>query len=121
MSAPTGVERASDASAPLEAAPLPPADPENIELPEDADNAFFEETVFLASEDSGIGCNGQDDLLHITTLLPGVDAETSPLAEDGYPYVTQPLECGEQQAFCLEIPVKAKDLNKWHSENHLNR
>ena len=121
VSALSGVERASNASAPLEAAPVPPADPENIELPEDADDALFEETVFLASEDSGIGCNGQDDLLHITTLLPGVDAETPPLAEDGYPYVTQPLECGEQQAFCLEIPVKAKDLKKWHSEKSLEQ
>ena len=109
VSAPTGVERAP-------AAPLPSADPENTELPEDADDALFEETVFLASENSGIGCERDDALLHITALLPGVDADTPPLAEDGSPYVVQPLECGEQQAFYLEIPAKERDLKKWHSE-----
>ena len=115
-SAPAGVERAPSASAPSVAAPLPSADPADIPLPDNADEALFEESMFLACEDSGISVCKEDSLMHITTLLPGVDENTPPLAEDGYPYITQPLECGEQQAYCLEIPIKDKDLKRWQSE-----
>ncbi|CAE7621320.1 RE1 [Symbiodinium sp. CCMP2592] len=69
-----------------------------------------EESVLLSTE----ACDG--DLHTFTTVLSGTSACGPPLAEDNLPYVEQPLQCSEQQAFCLEIPMKAKDLRRWAQE-----
>ena len=39
------------------------------------------------------------------------------LPEDNLPFVEDPLECSDHQAFCLEIPIKPKDLRKWAQES----
>ncbi|CAE7225513.1 RE1 [Symbiodinium sp. CCMP2592] len=69
-----------------------------------------EESVLLSTE----ACDG--DLHTFTTVLSGTSACGPPLAEDNLPYVEQPLQCSEQQAYCLEIPMKAKDLRRWARE-----
>ena len=114
-------------SAPPE--PAIPGDPAmlesvNIPVPDSDDGLIVEsgspfvleealcgETVLMASSDRDCG------LSTFLTVQPGTP-ETScpPLAEDNLPYVEQPLFCHEHQAFCLEIPLKAKDLKRWTKE-----
>ena len=65
------------------------------------------ESVLLATE------GYDEELSTFTTLSPGIDDCSPPLAEDNLPYVAHPLECTEHQAFCLEIPLKAKDFKRW--------
>ena len=123
VSAPSGVERTfSDAAPPL-AAPSQSTDARDVPVPNadlpdpDLEDASILEHVLLASEDSGISTGNADALLHITTLESGVATDVTPLAEDGFPYITDPLECGEHQAYVLEIPIKSRDLKKWASES----
>ena len=59
----------------------------------------------------------EPELLSFTSLETHESAEGPPLAEDNLPYVVDPLECSDQQAFCLEIPLKPRDLKKWAQES----
>ena len=68
------------------------------------------ESVLLATE------GYDEELSTFTTLSPGINDCNPPLAEDNLPYVVHPLECTEHQAFCLEIPLKAKDFKRWSRE-----
>ena len=77
------------------------------------EDANIEEQILLASEDSGLIDDYGQPILHVTPLHTGQAPTAPPLAEDGLPYVSEPLECGEDQAYCLEIPIKAKEARKW--------
>ena len=59
----------------------------------------------------------EPELLSFTSLETHESAEGPPLAEDNLPYVVDPLECSDQQAFCLEIPLEPRDLKKWAQES----
>ncbi|CAE7708982.1 GIP [Symbiodinium sp. CCMP2592] len=93
-----------------------PADASNVPIPEDEDDGLLAENIFLAS--SPLGASDDDDLglTTFTTLQTSACASGPPLAEDNLPFVEQPLTCSEHQAYCLEIPVRAKDLKKWAKE-----
>ena len=64
-----------------------------------------------------------DPLLEILDYVPAVQHPASPelcpimIAEDNLPWVAEPLEPEEGMAFCLEIPIKEKDVKKWLQES----
>ena len=66
----------------------------------------------LANETLDILDEKGDNLIAFTSLETTGHDSGPPLAEHGLPYIEQPLECNEQQAFCLEIPVKAKSYKQ---------
>ena len=87
-----------------------------IPVPE-SDEGLHSEHIMLASEVM-LGQGAQEpELLSFTSLETHESAEGPPLAEDNLPYVVDPLECSDQQAFCLEIPLKPRDLKKWAQES----
>ena len=87
------------------------ADPVNVPVPE-SDEGLLSETVFLTSEDSGILDDKGDSLCTFSHLEAGSPNSGPPLAEDGLPFIEAPMECSEHQAFCLEIPMKAKSYRQ---------
>ena len=59
------------------------------------------------------------ETLFVTDTL--IKAEENPqicLAEDGLPCQDTPLECIEEECYCLEIPMKPSDLNAWYHETN---
>ena len=112
----TGVNDQTGSSGSFEATnEVSPAAAE-VPIPDDDDDGLFTEEVLLASPAAGVTDADGQDLLTFTALHTSACASGPPLAEDDLPYVEQPLECQEDQAFCLEIPVKAKDIKRWSQE-----
>ena len=91
--------------------------PEQIPLPqtddEDLQKANVCQDIFLTSQDSGLMDAEGSPLLNISSVSTGSEAHVPPLAEDNLPFVESPLICQEHQAYCLEIPLKAKDIKRW--------
>ena len=50
--------------------------------------------------------------------LEGASTSQVCLAEDGLPYLTDPIECHEEECFVLEIPMKSADVAAWHEESN---
>ncbi|CAE7339420.1 GIP [Symbiodinium natans] len=108
-----------DSAVPEAAAPSVPSalpsseavDPMSVPVPE-SDDGLVSENIFLACENIGISEADGNELVAFTHVETSEEAQGPPLAEDGFPYITQPLECGEQQAYCLEIPMNAKNYRK---------
>ena len=97
---------------PVTSAPVAPLDAATIPVP-DSEEGLCGEQILLACEPlSGF----DDSLMTFTSLEAGPGAVGAVLAEDALPYVEFPLDCGEHQAYCLEIPVKAKDMKRWPQE-----
>ena len=71
---------------------------------------------------SNIPC---EDALHVfDTYIPAEQSnpsETICLAEDGTPYIDQPIECNVEECYSVEIPMKAEDLLAWSLETILKR
>ncbi|CAE7270400.1 unnamed protein product [Symbiodinium sp. CCMP2592] len=80
------------------------------------DEGLFSETVLLATNPLDTLDPVCDDLMEFTTLHTSAEFEGPPLAEDNLPFVEKPLECSEHQAFCLDVPIKPKDLKRWAQE-----
>ena len=107
-------ETAQEAAAPSVPSALPSSeavDPMSVPVPE-SDDGLVSENIFLACENIGISEADGNELVAFTHVETSEEAQGPPLAEDGFPYITQPLECGEQQAYCLEIPMNAKNYRK---------
>jgi hypothetical protein len=51
-----------------------------------------------------------------SSLQPGTSEGAALLAEDNMLFHQKPLECTPGQAYCLEIPLKGKDIKRWLSE-----
>ncbi|CAE7847168.1 RE1, partial [Symbiodinium necroappetens] len=81
----------------------------------DSEDGLQSEQVFLACQ--YLDSNAEDSLQTFMTLQASTEATGPLLAEDELPYVESPLCCSEHQAFCLEIPLKAKDMKRWSREN----
>ena len=96
---------------------MPPSvqtvDPQHVNLPDNASDDLEESDVLLACEDLGTGESHGEPLLQFTTLHVSEAATAPPLAEDNLPFVENPLICEENQAFCLEVDMKPKDLGRW--------
>ena len=108
--APSGSEVPVPPSVPSE---LPaPHGAENTPLPENAEDNLLCEHVLLATEETGL-----DDLYHFTALSASACAICPPLAEDDLPFVAEPLVPSEHQAFCLEVPLKSRDVHKWKNSS----
>ncbi len=95
-------------------AELPPsgvATPIDLDPPSETDDVPRE--VVLHCEE----CFVQSDtetLFDWTVLHPGFHStESVVLAEDGLPYLSDPLTCDEQHCFSLEIELNDHDINKW--------
>ena len=105
--------------------------PESTELP--ADGPAWRE--ILLPEDSGddlLTCQSQPILLAQTPFecesdqepllesffLDGCPESDRLLAEDDLPWIPDPLRPNSEQAYCLEIPMKEKDIRKWLKESH---
>ena len=112
------VEREPDFGQESAAPSVPSALPDNVvSNPVDvpvpgSDEGLLTETIYLASEDLGISDDKGDNLFTFTHLEASGPNSGPPLAEDGLPFVEEPLTCSEQQAFCLEIPMKAKSYQR---------
>ncbi|OLP77921.1 Copia protein [Symbiodinium microadriaticum] len=83
----------------------------------DSEEGLYGEHVLLASEAVTGNPDVEPELLTFTTLHVSESSEGPPLAEDNLPYVESPLECAEGQAFCVEIPLKPRDVQKWAQES----
>ena len=87
-----------------------------VPVPE-SDEGLLSEQVLLASK-ALMGQSAEEpELLSFVTLATHESAVGPPPAEDNLPFVEDPLECSDHQAFCLEIPSKPKDLRKWAQES----
>ena len=95
--------------------PSGPFDAIDIPVP-GSDEGLCSETVLLASHHLDTRDPPGNDLLEFTTLYASEACQGPPLAEDNLPYVENPLECAEHQAFVLEVSVKPKDLKRWAQE-----
>ena len=61
----------------------------------------------------------EDPLLDIRNFVPACGETTDSqalLAEDDLPWIEDPLETPEGYAYCLEIPLKEKDIRAWLQE-----
>ena len=67
-----------------------------------------------AEESSGMS---SDSLIDHFCLQPG-QSHDALLAEDGFPWLENPLNLQEDQAYVLEIPLKPRDIRKWLAEDH---
>eukprot|EP00439_Symbiodinium_sp_Y106_P054612 s3577_g7.t1 len=92
------------------------AEASSVPIPEDDDDGLMAESLFLASSPTGASDADGRELTTFTTLQTSAWASGPPLAEDNLPFVEQPLMCNEHQAYCLEIPLKAKDVKRWAKE-----
>ena len=95
-------------------ADLPPSGtqtPIDLDPPTDAADAPSE--VVLHCEECFV--HSQSETLYDWTVLhPGSQSsETVVLAEDGLPYLSDPLTCDEQHCFSLDIELNEQDINKW--------
>ena len=122
LGAPVGSTAQGSAAVPVADLSPPEIDAQHVPLPTDdnveqeLEDAHFVDDVLLASHDLGV-CDQMDQPIYeFMTLSSGPDACAPPLAEDGLPYVEQPLEPSECQAYCLEIPIKARDVRRWQRE-----
>lgn len=101
-------------NAPADAGNLSP-NPQDVPIPESDDGLLFEST-YLASEETGIQDAFGNELLNFTTVQSSTSSQGPPLAEDDLPFVSDPLQHAEHQAFCLEVPLRSKDVRKWLQE-----
>ncbi|CAE7671894.1 GIP [Symbiodinium sp. CCMP2592] len=90
--------------------------PHEVPIPE-SDEGLMCEHVYAASSETGILNELGQELINFTTVQTSAEFPGPPLAEDGLPFVTDPLQHSEHQAFCLEVPIKPKDLKKWLVES----
>ena len=95
-------------------ADLPPsgvATPIDLDPPSEAGDTPSE--VVLHCEECFVQSQS-DTLFDWTVLHPGSHpSEDVVLAEDGLPYLSDPLTCDEQHCFSLEIELNDHDINKW--------
>ena len=91
-------------------------DASSVPIPE-SDDGLSVEQVLLTSEIITEADSNGPELLSFTALETSAFAEGPPLAEDNLPFIEEPLECLGEQAFCLEIPMKPKDLCQWSQES----
>ena len=89
--------------------------PQDIPVPESEDG-LASDHLFVALEESGITDERGCELIHFTTVEASPESVGPPLAEDNLPYVLEPLQLDEHQAFCLEVPLKVKDMKHWMRE-----
>ncbi|OLQ06719.1 Copia protein [Symbiodinium microadriaticum] len=89
--------------------------PQDIPVPE-SDEGLVSDHLFVAFEDSGIVDDQGAELINFTTIHSSEEATGPPLAEDELPYILDPLKPNDHQAYCLEVPLKAKDVRKWIKE-----
>ena len=90
--------------------------PQDVPIP-DSDEGLISEQVYLACHETGLQDDKGDELITFTHVETSEDFVGPPLAEDGLPFVTEPLCPDDHQAFCLEVPVKSKDIKKWLVES----
>ncbi|CAE7838798.1 GIP, partial [Symbiodinium microadriaticum] len=90
--------------------------PQDVPIP-DSDEGLISEQVYLACHETGLHDDKGDELITFTHVETSEDFVGPPLAEDGLPFVTEPLCPDDHQAFCLEVPVKSKDIKKWLVES----
>ena len=107
LPSPSDIPEATEACMTPEQIPLPQTDDEDLQ------EANVCQDAFLTSQDSGLMDAEGNPLLNITSVSTGPDAHVPPLAEDNLPFVESPLICQEHRAYCLEIPLKAKDIKRW--------
>ena len=87
----------------------PPAPP-----PLDLDNTDDELVVENVLHCHPIICESQSDqLLEWTVESKGSTHEQILLAEDGLPFLEEPLSCGVDQCFMLEVPLSKSDIVQW--------
>ncbi|CAE7415676.1 GIP, partial [Symbiodinium microadriaticum] len=89
--------------------------PQDIPVP-DSEDGLASDYLFMALEESGITDEQGCELIHFTTVEASPESVGPPLAEDNLPYVLEPLQLAEHQAFCLEVPLKVKDMRHWMRE-----
>ena len=76
------------------------------------------------SEHQVLTCHALDDLtaeqplLEWESFLPGSSTLDVCLAEDGMPYVGEPLVPHENQCFYLEVPMSRQDILQWSQSKH---
>ncbi|CAE7231149.1 GIP [Symbiodinium sp. CCMP2592] len=91
--------------------------PSSVDASPESDEGLHAESILLASEALMGQSAEESELLTFTSLATHESAEGPPLAEDNLPFVEDPLECADHQAFSLEIPIKPRDLKKWSQES----
>ena len=94
--------------------------PEQMPLPEDAEEGLYveeESLSLLAQESIGDRDLGVQDLSHHYTFQSGEVPDVL-LAEDDLPWHAEPLGHSVDEVYCLEIPLKARDLKKWLGESN---
>ena len=117
-------------AAPPPVVPTLPVDPVNIPVPTDEADLLAQEfpsTAFTTlvdehEESALLSCTAlpadpaYPDLCTFETLNVASGETSALLAEDGLPWVEDPLTPTEGYAFCVEIPLKEKDFRKWQKE-----
>lgn len=104
---------------PEEPAPdIPFADlPSGAETPIDLDpspESVEPDTEVVLHCEECCAVDHSDILYDWTVFHPGTEAtETVLLAEDGLPYLSEPLTCDEHHCFSLEIELNEQDIHKW--------
>ena len=89
----------------------PPADPEALEpaeLPPEAED-FAELALFSAT---ALVLEPDHEIHEWHSYSAGLDSQVC-LAEDGFPYLDDPLTCNDHQCFALEIDLSHNDLKSW--------
>ena len=99
----------------VDATHLPIENPQDVPVPE-SDDGLIANPIFLSCEETGIVDEDGDALVQFSTVEAGEDSFCPPLAEDNYPYVLEPLQPSSQQAFCLEVELKSKEVKRWQGE-----
>eukprot|EP00435_Cladocopium_sp_Y103_P033243 s2689_g8.t1 len=93
-----------------------PENPEDINPPDDAlllQSTPLPELALHVSEERA---DPQPTLFAFDTLQHAAEPSQVCLAENGLPFFEEPLECGTEECFVLEVPMKQSDMLAWSQE-----
>ena len=104
-----------------ETTPVADSDLPELENPEDEtnDDSLLLQMANLTETTSE---HPEETALHVFDAFIPASHEsrqaTVCLAEDGMPFIDQPLDCSVEECYMLEIPLKPEDLLAWSQENN---
>ena len=104
---------AEQTGTPVESQPSQEAATEPIDLdPSPTEVDASPDSVVLHCEECFVS-NHEDPLIDWTVFHNSTETHDVLLADDGLPFLSEPLSCDDQHCFSLEIDLNQQDLMKW--------
>ena len=83
----------------------------NVPVPAEDDESLLSESILTCQE--VLHQDRNEPVYDWITFQTGESSAEVCLAEDGFPFLDEPLEHGTEQCFMLEVPMSRQDVLKW--------